>query len=292
MNLAPGLYIQPYRDAIRGDHLDALKRALDVWGSSPQVKGIAPHSVNLEMSEAEYAPLAAEARARGLACLAAFGLGDSFPERYGTRIARFALRDDCDGVVFDMEGAWENERDDRDDARQMFAAFRRDAPRATAVDQPWFAPTLHSSFPWKETAEAVDLRCPQVYCNDFKSRFGRERYAKVEKWHRDSWSTMERRWSAARIPIRPVSRTIQGYAWDDIPADLVLTLLTHATAAPVFVWCDPFPAPSFLRGLDAVDALRARGFTGHDAVADFQRADGTLTADNRCGPKTLARLGL
>lgn len=298
MSLAPGLYFQVYRDAIRGSHSAALLAALDKWADSPSVKGVVLHSVNLEMSEAEYEPLAKLVHARGLAALASFGLGDERVERTGKAIARFAKREDCAAAVFDMEGAWENEPDDRDDARRLFDAFRADAPDAFAADQPWFVPTVHSRFPWPETATAIDLRCPQVYCNDFKGRWGRQRYARVELWHSESWATMERRWRAAGMPIRPRSRTIQGYGWQDIPADLVDCLLVHAAAAPVIVWCDPFPAPDFLRGLQAVDALREQGgYTGPNAVLDFQRWSNAndflpLKEDNRCGEKTLAALGV
>lgn len=289
--LPPGLYMQVYRGAIRGDHATALAHELATWGHSPSVAGVALHGVNAEMSEAAYAALAALAAAHGRLCLAAFGLGDSHPTAYGEMIGRFAARDDCAATVWDMEGSWENEADDPAKAQRMFDAYAASAhPDKLTVDQCWFVPTFHHAFPWPQTAARIKLRAPQVYHNDFKPRWGRERYAKVEAWHARSWTEMESEWHRDGVPVRPHVRTIQGYGWSDIPYDLVTCLLANQ-AQPTLVWCDPFPTPAFLAGVAVVDALRARGYYGPTAVADYQRENG-LAVDGKAGAATRAALGL
>lgn len=213
-SLPVGFYPQFYRDAQRGDDAAALERAIVEWGPAvgTLVRGVAMHSVGLEMDHAEFSALAAVCARHGLLALAAFGLGDSYPERYGKAIAAFAKRSDCAGVGFDCEGVWENEPDDPDDARRMMGTFRAEAPDAFAFDQPWPVPTLHSRFPDEQFARAVDIRCSQDYFNDWKRIHGRARYAKLLPWFTRSQATLDARLAQKGIRTPRGSRRACGPA--------------------------------------------------------------------------------
>lgn len=291
-SLPAGFYPQFYRDAQRGDDAAALERAIAEWGPAvgTLVRGVAMHSVNLEMDQREFAALAAVCARHNLLALAAFGLGDSHPELYGRTIGKFANRPDCSGVVFDCEGVWENEIDDRADAAAMMTAFRSVAPNAFAADQPWPVPTVHSRFPDEEFARAVDIRCSQDYFNDWKRVWGKTRYARCLAWFEKSQRTLDARLAARGIST-PRGSTIQGYAWEDIFPDLIDCLLRRASQFTL-VWCDPLPSRVFVLGLLVVAKLRELGFTGPDAVRTFQASTrGALNVDGRCGRQTTKALG-
>ena len=291
-SLPTGFYPQFYRDAQRGDDAAALERAIIEWGPAvgTLVRGVAMHSVGLEMSQDEFAGLASVCRNHGLLALAAFGLGDSHPELYGRAIGAFANRSDCAGVVFDCEGVWENEIDDRADAAAMMTAYRSVAPNAFTIDQPWPVPTVHSRFPDEEFARAVDLRCSQDYFNDWKPKWGKTRYARCLAWFAKAQTTLDARLAARGIATRRGS-TIQGYEWEDIFPDLIDCLLRRASQVTL-VWCDPLPSRAFVLGLLVLSKLRDLGFTGPDAVRAFQASTrGVLMVDGRCGRQTAKALG-
>lgn len=293
--LHPGLHVQFYRDAQPGDDPTALARAIASWGNTASIAGVAMHSVNLEMSESEYEPLARVALAAGMQPSASWGLGDSHPELYGKTLARFAKRPDVVSTIFDMETSFENEADDPAKAERLFDAFRHDAPDAFALDQPWPVPTLHSRFPDRVIVRYIDMRSSQDYWNNWKHAYGRARFAKLRPWFAKSKATLDAQLAHLGLPVPPRTRTIQGYGWDDAPADLVFALI-EAVREPTPVWCDPLPTPAFLAGVKTVDNLRLGGWLRDGVppdvlVREFQTATG-LTVDGRCGVKTMAALGV
>jgi len=290
--LPPGRYIQIYRGAVRGnsktEKRTSIVSALDRL-KMVGIKGIIWHGFSGELTPAVFLELAALATARGLLSLAAFGDGDSDPEGFGRRVGAIANLPECTGVVLDLEGIWENEPGDKAKAVALGRALRQVAPDALVFDQPWPVPQYHGSFPWDETAAFVDVRAPQWYFNDFKKNFGDQRYQKCLKWFCDSWRALEAKLAAKNL-IRPRIMTIQGYGWDGIFADLVACLTSNPT---IFIWSEPYPDELFSKGLVVVNKLEKLGFTGSDAVLSYQRStNGTLKQDNRCGPSTLASLGL
>lgn len=290
--LPPGRYVQIYRGAVRGngkaEKRASIAAALDRF-KALGIKGVIWHGSSTELTPVVFLELAALATARGLLSLAAFGDGDSDPEGFGRRVGAIANLPECVAVVLDMEGVWENEANDKADAVKLGRALREVAPDALVFDQPWPVPNLHSSFPWDETAAFVDVRAPQWYFNDFKKNFGGQRYQKCLKWFGDSWRVLETKLGAKNL-IRPRIMTIQGYGWDDIFPDLVDCLTKNPT---IFIWSEPYPTEQFMKALEVVKKLEVLGFAGSDAVLSYQRStNGALQQDNRCGPATLASLGL
>jgi hypothetical protein len=289
--LPTGVIPQIYRGAIRGatrhDRLDAIARALDALAPLG-VTAVAWHGFVDDLDESRFDELATLAAQRGMASLAAFGLGPSRPEYKGAWMGRVAALPHCAGLVEDAEGAFDHGQQAA--TRAMCQATRAAAPDAVIAHQPWPVPTLHWDFPYEEFAAIVDIDAPQFYYNDFKGRYGGARYAKCLQWFEGSWARLEQRLAARPAPRRPRTRiqTVQAYGWTDILPDLV-HCLTHNTT--LLAWSDPFPADDFVLGLRVVQALRARGFAGPDAVRAFQTSAG-LAADDRCGPLTLAALGL
>lgn len=293
--LGKGLYIQVYRGAMKGTPAEKtakLVAAMDKW-KALGVTGVAWHGFVGDLSVAEFAKVTKLCKDRGMKSLAAFGLGSTRPVDYGNWIGDLANAPDCDGVVFDMEGAWEDEQADKAKAKLMGDTFRAKAPNALAIDQPWPVPTLHwSMFPWEESAEFIDIRAPQYYCNNWRNQWGKEAYEKCWKWFDESWVKLNARLAPKNL-VRPVIPTIQGYYWD--LTDLVNCLTSFDT---MIVWSEPFPDATFLVGLDAWHRLQSLGFTGPKAVEAFQaswnKAHPTdlLTVDNGFGPKTAAKLGV
>lgn len=301
--LPEGIYIQPYMDkfpgATRQDKISNLRRQVQLWKELGAV-GVAWHG----FAGPEYGPwqkldpvlfemLSQLAQEQGLKSLAAYGLGSTKAVAKGEFIGKVGALDSCDGILFDMEGAWENDASDKPDAKKMGDAYRALAPNQWTADQPWFAPASHwSKFPWEETAGFVNERCPQVYCNDFVKQWGPDAYEKVWAWYQKDWQKLDARLAPKNL-VRPRRPTIQGYAWNNL-ADLVNCLTSNPS---LFVWCEPFPDAQFIQGLRIQKRLTNLGFRGPDAVRKFQEnwnATGgrPLTVDNQCGPNTISALNL
>lgn len=300
--LPDGIYIQPYMDKFPGANrtakIDNVRRQLAVW-KSLGVAGVAWHGFagheygQWQMLGPElFGVLTALTKEQEMLSLAAYGLGSTKAVAKGEFIGNVGKMDGCAGVLFDMEGAWENEASDKPNAKKMGDAYRALAPDQWTCDQPWFAPAVHwSKFPWEETAGFVDERCPQVYCNNFIKQWGRDAYEKTWAWYLKDWVKLDKR-LAARNLVRPRRPTIQGYQWDNT-ADVVHCLTSNPS---LFVWTEPFPDESFMVGLRIQKCLSDLGFTGANAVQDFQ-ADWNntggrrLVVDNQCGPNTMNALG-
>jgi hypothetical protein len=294
--LPPGKYVQIYRDAVRGrnhaEKIASMAAELDKL-KALGVKGILWHGFPSEMTPAVFQELAALCSARGLLALAAFGLGDTDPEGAGRKIAAVANLPECFAVVFDMEGAWENEPGDKQKAVLIGKAFRDLAPNALAFDQPWPVPNYHSSFPWEETAAFIDVRAPQYYVNDWASSKGAARYAFCWNWFNTAWTWLNTKRLGPKGLVKPVIYTIQGYRW--VFKDLVNCLTSFPT---VFIWAEPYPDDVFMAALGVAQKLESLGFTGPSAVQNFQNAwnrahpQDLIGSDNACGPVTVSKLGL
>lgn len=286
-SLPSGRYIQIYRDKIPGNDRSAkllsLESQLDRY-KTLGITGILWHGFTKELTPSVFKPLAKLCSDRGLLALAAFGLDSENPEGKGKRIALVANMPECFATVFDMEGDWENEKTDKENALAMGNVFRANAPLALAIDQPWPVPTLHwSLFPWEESAMFVDLRAPQFYVNNYQKLYGGSRYEKCWAWYISAWKKLNERLSKSNL-VKPMFPTIQGYGW--ILSDLIHCLTNNPT---LFIWSEPYPDEVFMNGLEIEQKLKAIGFTGPDAVKNYQSSVG-LKADNVCGPLTIKQL--
>jgi hypothetical protein len=275
-----GFIPQYYRDA-HGYSFEELKKRLDTW-LDIGCTGAAVHGFVGELDPLKFEKHAKEITARGMKAYAAFGMGSTEPEKKGLWVAAVANHPLCSGVLFDMEGAWENEATDKPGATRMGKMFRDQAKDAWACDQPWPVPTVHwSMFPWEEIADFVDARAPQFYYNDWH---GPKRYPVCEKMFRDAWKKLDERLKKTGR-VDPELVTIQGYAWNDIFPDLVACLLDHPTA---FIWSEPWPSAALEEALRILQVLEKHGFSGPDAVLAFQHdhnrfAARKISEDNRCG---------
>jgi hypothetical protein len=290
--LSNGIYVQYYRDAQRGDDAAALDRAITSWDEAvgSLIKGVAMHSVNMEMDESEYAKLAEVCHKRNLLSLAVFGLGDSHPQQYGRMVGTFANRPDCAAAGFDCEGSYENEPDDPQKAQALCDATRQTAPDAYLFDQPWAVPTQHHRFPDEIFARTVNIRCSQDYFESHKKTYGRLRYAKCLPWFTASQADLDARLAAKGIHT-PRGSTLQGYGWTDVIHDLVDALMRRADSV-TFIWSDPLPTKAIVVAMRAVARMRALGFRGADGVRGYQASlRGVIVVDGKCGRKTLRALG-
>jgi hypothetical protein len=287
--LSPGYYIQPYMDKIPGKTIKEKQHSFSQHMAefkSLGVSGICWHGFVGGLDKLQFDSWAKMCKDIGMKSLAAYGLNSLNPTQKGEWIGKVANSPLCDGVIFDMEGAWEDEAEDKRKATEMGNAFRSLAPNALALDQPWFAPASHwSMFPWEESAKFIDVRAPQVYCNNFVRQYGNEAYEKVFAWFERDWAKLNNRLASSGL-VKPVIITIQGYVWN--LTDLITCLTKYDT---VIIWCEPYPDSTTLRGLRVVKKLKSLGFSGSQAVGDYQRTVG-LTADNICGEKTLTSLGI
>lgn len=295
-----GLYIQIYRDAIRGTPTIKQKKLLqqlDILSQYKIVKGIAWHGFVGDLSVEKFNELTKYCKERNLKSLAAYGLGSKEPEKYGKWIGEVANQPDCYSVIFDMESAWESDDKKKTPvllakAKKMGEVFRSISPNSLAIDQPWPVPTYHWSFPWEETAEFIDIRAPQYYVNNWIRQYGKEAYEKCWAWFEQSWKKLNERLAKKNL-VKPMIYTIQGYKWN--LTDLIHCLCSNPT---LIVWSDPFPDEVFMLGLEIVNKLFSMGFTGPDAVRKFQEhwnmnnPKDKITVDNLFGKETAKRLGV
>lgn len=296
--LPQGKYVQVYMDAIRGN-LDAKIRYLEPKLDklkSLGIKGILFHTASyeriLKLTAEDFRKLAKLCSDRDMLCIGAFGLGTSYPEETGAHIGMLANLPECFAVVFDMEGAWEV-KEGKAKAILIGKAFRKVSPTALALDQPWADPTYHwTAFPWEETAAFLDGTFPQFYVNNWKSQHGAKRYEICWTRFLTAWAKLKRRLEPKGL-ARPMFFTIQGYKW--VFRDLVNCLTTNPT---MFIWAEPYPDDVFIAALEVVQALEVQGFTGPNAVKDFQtkwnlnHPGDLIGTDNICGPITVRKLGL
>lgn len=299
--LRPGLHVQVYLDKLPGADHAAHVRAFAAECArlaADGVVGVVAHGFP-GFTRADFEDYALAAGRCGLQCSVAFGLSDYWSkhaEDAARRIAAVACSPFCAALFLDAEGGWENEAGDRVAATALGRVLRELLPDVWICDQPWPVPTLHGSFPDAEFAAFIDASARQFYFNDWRAQLGRSRVRVLLERFTRSVATLLRR-------IGPVRQlwTVQGYGWDDVPADLVDVLLRHADE-PLIVWSEPEPDDSFRRCARAAQTLARLGYVGPDAVQRFQRAYNadaaahpersleTLDVDNRAGEHTLTAL--
>lgn len=277
--LKPGIHIQVYRAKVpgstRANRLDWCAHRLDEAVATGVVSGIAWHGFVGELDAKMFEALAKLCHDRGLVATAAFGLGNDSnhnADDAGDWIGELANEPNCDGVILDAEGRWEDEspRIEAQASLDLRLALRAKAPQALVVDQPWPVPTLHwSVFPWVEFSRCVDAHAPQFYINDWTKQHGKRRYARCWSWFEDSWRRLESEKLKPQALIRPRFPTIQAYGWSDIPKDLDDCLLRNPT---LIAWAEPWPDASFVEGLKRLqEALK-------DPVCRAPQADASVAA--------------
>lgn len=287
--LKPGMHIQVYRGsaAFSQAKLEAFAELAPRLG----VVGLIAHGFVGELTPKRYGKWAELCAKHGLQSSAVFGLGEvgGNAKMVGRRIAAVAKMPEAAATGFNMEGAWEDERNDLDEAHAMFGEYRSIVPDAWTFDQPWPMPLprIHGMPIWWEIARYLNARFPQFYWNNLRRTLGDRAYQVMRPRYETAWEWFH---TNRKAPHPPRFVTVQGYYW--VLWTLVDALLRYATTTPLVMWSDAFPTEDTMLGMRAVVALRDRGFHGPGAVAAFQRAHGQgLTVDDKCGPNTLAALG-
>lgn len=288
--LIPGFYAQIYLDSIHGSNGKSKNQVLEEMLdrlTSVGAAGIIFHGFTKTLTPIEFLPLSQLCVQRNILALAAYGLNATDPIGKATRIAQVANMPECYAVVFDMESSWEiHGQDNKGLAKTLGDTFRSLSPDSLVLDQPWPDPTNHyGHFPWEETAAFIDIRAAQWYCNDFTSQYGKDRYSKCWDSFSKSWETLDKRLALKNL-VKPEIKTVQSYRW--IFADLISCVTSEPT---LIFWIENHLPEDFMVALEVVFKLKNLGFTGLDAVKNYQASVG-LNPDNDCGEKTVKSLGL
>lgn len=191
-------------------------------------------------------------------------------------------------VSLDWEGYWSGKRLMAERIAREVLAVYPDTPQHTE-DCPWWAPLFyidsngrkrptHPSAPTREFGTLVKVRWVQAYgAQADGSPDGRSL-----AWL--AWSRSPSQYASLGEWI--IGLTSQMYARS--LNDHVNTLLREPEQR---LWTFDQADRRALLALRVVEALRTRGFTGVDAVIEFQRAE-RIDADRIVGPQTLYHLGL
>jgi len=295
--LAPGLWIQPYRDAIQ-NHWEVPVQ-LDRF-QQKRVSGVFWHGFPTEGS-GWVQPLMEPVRSRGMLVGACEGLDTTMrtAQQKGASMRALAncgidlLGADDESRMYDTAGSDEY-------VREMFAALG--PVQCIVLDQPWPSDQGHEQYAFTEQGRWVDVRGPQFYTEVWRRYLHRKRYTiKFPEWE-GRWVRLETQVFTPDA-IKPRIVTVEGYqTWSEIQADCTAMFLSRKT---VVAWCEPWPGDAFLRSWDARLFLIDRGIllpdlsNGGDAVLRFQQDYNRgapeakkLTEDNRGGDLTLKAMGL
>lgn len=285
-----GYTIQTYRGAT-GYSDKALRALLPEW-KEYGVKCVVAHGFTNELTVAKYEAWATPVIAAGLLAGAAFGLGATnrdHPDDTGHAMGAVFASALCSLGMVDAEGVYDNNA--RQKVALMMTAMRKVCPKGRnwVVDQLWFAILHHPNFPVEEFSAAVDEHDAQVYVNDFISTYHRTRYPFVMNWYQNEWTKCETERLEPKGLVIPRGITIQGYGWDDIPADCVRCLGSFRSAR---IWCEPFPSETVMMCMRAVEWFITHGYdTSKIGVARFQK-EAKLAIDGDCGFDTMRAMGI
>lgn len=318
----PGMYLQLYRGAIHAQGRltprDVLKGYVDRIAAM-KLPGVVFHGFCEDLAGA-WDGLATIAHDRGLLALASWGLDakDLSATRKGQLVGDVLRRPSCAAGLLDAEGQWDSDlgaADDMDEAgaRQLVAAIQAKAPGAVVGDQPWFAIEAHGDL--RRTARPLDQG--GVFAGFPVDEFapvctwGRFRQAYIYRQkgagYQSTFARMDREWGHVAPAMkaagldRPLRVTLQAYGW--LLHEQVDAILQRGVreAAPVILWCDPWPDAVTLRAIAAVTWLQREGYAragvdARDAVRSAQvvlNARGArLTVDGWWGEATHAAAGL
>jgi len=328
--VAPGVYVQIYRDSVHGPtpqgRRDALARLVERLGQL-SLPGVVYHGFARELVR-NWPGLVEIAVDNGLHPMASWGL-DGTRDNDGTRLTA-KEKGECIGEVLrdpmcvlglaDAEVAYDTDQgldDDTDEAGALVMGeqVRKLAPSALFGDQPWFAMDSHgelrpkprpigrggpfAGFPIDEFASVVNGHFIQAYCNDFTRQFGEERYDRVFNWMERDWNKIDRAFEPVGLR-RFRSITIQGYGWR--LRDLARCLLEWWVRRqyPVIMWSEPFPSSDTIRVVQGVQRLVVEGFAcpGIDPIEavrswqiDANEHGANLDTDGYLGNKGLTYMG-
>lgn len=274
------------------NHLRTLKEH-GVTGYMPQ------YALNNAREYLQRANVAGVCRDEGVRLVLGLGLdrGKSTPtdEAHETNVTRAILAalelraaGGVERISLDWEGYWERRRAMAERIARRVLEAHPDAAQHME-DCPWWAPYFtigangkrrptHPSAPTREFGSIVGSRWVQAYgAQADGSPDGR-----TLAWL--AWSRSPTQY--ASVGSWPIGLTSQLYARS--LNDQINTLLAEPDQR-LWTW-DQIDARARL-ALQAVRALRDRGFNGRDAVFAFQRAE-AIAVDGVVGPVTLYRLGL
>lgn len=301
-----GIYLQLYRGAIHAkDRLtprDVLKTYVDRIAALG-LPGVVFHGFCEDLA-ASWDGLATIAHDRGLLALASWGLDakDLTATRKGQLVGDVLARPTCAAGLLDAEGQWDGDTGPADTmdaagAVDLCAEIARRAPGAVVGDQPWYSAASHSRFPFAEFGKVCTWgRYRQAYIYRAKGADYRPTFDRMDR----EWTALRPKLAAAGVD-RPLRVTLQAYGW--LLHEQVDAILQRGVreAAPVILWCEPWPDAVALRAITAAGWLQREGYAragveARDAVRSAQvvlNARGArLTVDGWWGEATHAAAGL
>jgi hypothetical protein len=163
----PGVYLQLYRSAIRGNTLQARRDTLaryvrEIAGMRAQglVAGVVFHGFCEDLRDA-WPRLEALAATYGVPAGASWGLDgrDLSARAKGDLVGQVLAAPKCRFGLLDAEGQWDSDLGPADDldeqgALELGEALRRRAPSARVGDQPWYAIEAHGDV--RRTARPIE----------------------------------------------------------------------------------------------------------------------------------------
>lgn len=329
LGIAPGVYLQLYRGAIRGNTIQARRERLaryvrEIAGMRAQglVEGVVFHGFCEDLRDS-WPRLEALAEAHGVPAGASWGLDsrDLSARTKGDLVGQVLAAQKCRFGLLDAEGQWDSDlgpADDMDEqgALELGEALRRRAPSARVGDQPWYAIEAHGDvrrtarpmgqggvfrgFPVDEFAVVCDLgRFRQAYIYNAQGAFYRSTFERMDR----EWTNITPALAAEGLD-RPLYVTLQAYRWK--LHEQVHALLDRCVRpnAPLILWCDPWPDAVTLAAVKIVQILLREGCAGpgvdaRDAVRAWQRSynatapeNAKIAVDGWAGEDTACAMGI
>lgn len=204
----------------------------------------------------------------------------------------------AEAVVWNAESEWKIHPDASGDlARELILAVRDRHPLLAQGHTANDHPTFHSDYPWRAwlgPGSPITFALPQVYAApDGGVQAHRGALERREVTALSSWATaVKHQW--ARPDVEPdIDDDLDWYPYLQLHQVPTIDTVTVAMERPVAAF---WAAPSRMddAGRLAVLAcceLRRRGYIGRGAVSVFQ-SEMHLVVDGKCGPLTLAALGV
>lgn len=292
----PGIVVQPWLGAIRGDRNSELARFC-VQAKAAGCTQLLAHGFPRGMVK-DWRVLSDIISREGLSPMAAFGLdgkkdndgGPLTAREKGQCVGTVAQQLSCAAVYLDAEGQWDSDQGESDDmdergALEFGEELRKLAPTAVVCDQLWPIIDVHGDprrsaipmfsgdtknlnvfrgFPVDEFAASCvnDQRARQFYWANWHRQWGKDAYEKLAAWMERSWAVVRPSLEAKGL-ARTEAVTVQMYGHEESNIDdLVNCMIDWAwnRQTRVIGWAEPFPSALCMAAMGFAYKMHKLGF--------------------------------